>query len=174
VKKLKKNKQILSSFLITCPVCGKKGFSVKQVLDDIPYFGEVLETFASCKFCGYKAHDILPLGENKYPKKQEVFVSSKKELSIRVVKSKYCSIEIPEVGLKIQPGPESESYISNIEGVIDRIIDSLKTISVVKHEKKKDIEEEISKLEKAKEGKSKITIIFRDPTGQSAIIRKVK
>ncbi len=173
VKTLRKSKHILNSFLINCPVCGEKNFSVEQVLDEIPYFGEVLETFAHCKSCGYKAHDILPLGENKNPKKQEIEVS-KDNLGLRVVKSKYCSIEIPEIGLKITPGPESESYISNVEGVLDRVIDSLKRISKIKHDKEKELKKQIEKLNSAKEGKVKLTIIFNDSTGQSAVIRKVK
>ncbi len=172
MKKKQKSKVIFNPSLLNCPVCNKHGFSVQQVLDNIPYFGEVLETFASCKFCGYKTHDILPLSEKGYPKKQKIAISSKKALEVRVVKNRYCSIEIPEIGLKIKPGPESEAYISNVEGVIDRIIYSLKTISVVKKEKQKEIEKEINKLEKAKQGKLKITLIFNDPTGQSAILIK--
>ena len=172
MKKLKKSK-ILGSSLIICPVCGKRGFTVKQVLDEIPYFGEVLETFASCKYCGYKAHDILPLSEKKYPKTQEIKVSKLRDLEIRVVKGKYCSIEIPEIGLKVKPGPESESYISNIEGIIDRLISSLRKIAVVRKDKREAIEKEISKLEKAKEGKFKLTIVFKDATGQSAILKRV-
>ena len=172
MKKQKKSKQIFNYFFIKCPVCGRKGFSVRQVLNDIPYFGEVLETFANCKFCGYKTYDILPLGEKKYPKVQEITVHGKKELSLRVVKGKYCSIEIPEIGLKIKPGPNSEAYISNVEGVIDRIIEAFEKISVVKKEKEKEVKSKIKKIKSAKMGKEKIKIKFIDPTGQSAIIRK--
>ena len=170
MKKVKKRSKVIYSSIITCPVCGKKSFNISQVLDDIPHFGEVLETFAHCDSCGYKAHDILPLSEKRYPIKQKIKISSK-SLAYRVIKSKYCTIEIPELGIKIQPGPNSESYISNVEGVIDRIIDGLKRIKTIKEEKKKEIEKLVKKLLRIKE-KGGATLVFYDRTGQSAIIEK--
>ena len=169
-KKNQKSEEILTSSLIICPVCNKKTFSVKQRLDKISYFGEVLETFAFCSNCNYKANDILPLGEKKYSIEQKIIVSNKKALETRIVKNKYCAIKIPELGINIEPGPNSEAYISNIEGVIDRIIDSLKSIAVVKPKSKEKIQDKINKLNKTKSEKLKITIIFKDPTGQSAIL----
>ena len=165
-----KSKKIFNSFLLNCPVCGKKGFSIHQVLEDIPYFGEVLETFAHCKFCGYKTYDILPLGKQRYPKRQKVVISNKNDLSKRLIKSKYCSINIPEINLKINPAYNSEAYISNIEGLLNRIIISLKSIAVIKPEKKDEIEKEIEKLKKVKNGNLKVAIILSDPTGQSAVL----
>ena len=160
-RKANKDKFSISSFF-NCPVCGKKGFSVSQRLDNIPYIGEVLETFASCKYCKYKTHDILPLTKKEYPKLQKLKVSNSKDLERRVVKSKYCQITIPEIELDISPGPGSESYISNVEGVIDRIIYSLKSIKKMNDSKNKKnrIEEKIQLLEDAKKEKNKITIIF--------------
>ena len=31
------------------------------------------------------------------------------------------SIEIPELGVRIDPGPVSQGFVSNVEGVLDRI-----------------------------------------------------
>ena len=170
--KNQKSRKIFNPSLLDCPVCGKRGFSIYQIVEDIPYFGEVLETFAHCKFCGYKTYDILLLGKQRYPKKQKVIISSEKDLSKRIVKSKYCSIKIPEINLKISPGSNSEAYISNVEGLLNRTIESLKSIASVKPEKENDIKKEIKKLEKAKSGNFKITILLDDPTGQSSIVSK--
>ena len=97
-------------------------------------------------------------------------MSSIKDLSKRVVKSKYCSIEIPSIDLRISPGSSSEAYISNVEGLLDRIIDSLKSIESLTPGKKTEFDEKIKILNRAKKGNLKLEIIFDDPTGQSAIL----
>ncbi len=173
MKKKLNNKKTSNSFFFNCPACNKKGFSVEQRIDTIPYLGEVLETFAKCKYCKYKTHDILPLTEKDYPKKHKIKISKQKDLERRVIKGKYCTIKVPEIELEIDPGPGSESYISNLEGVIDRIIYSLKRIKKLKKEEKK-IDKKIKLLESAKNQKKEITIIFEDPTRQSVVLKNFK
>ena len=174
VQKKTNKKQILNSSFVLCPVCKKQDFNVIQSLDEIPYFGEVLETFAQCGSCKYKTYDILPLAEKKFPKQQKIKISEK-NLCARVVKGKYCEIQIPEIGLTVEPGPDSEAYISNVEGVLDRMIFALKSMKSVKPESKKEIDEKIEMLQQAKQGKKAITLVFKDEQGQSAIIKeKVK
>ncbi len=174
-RKLNSSKIPISSFF-NCPVCGKKGFKVKQKIDEIPYIGEVLATFASCKYCKYKTHDIIPLSEKNFPKIQKVKIENKKDLEKRVVKSKYCFIKIPELDLEINPGPNSECYISNLEGLIDRLIDSFKKIKTVKKSKKnkEKMNDKIKTLKNVKKLKEKITIIFKDETRHSIIINSKK
>ena len=43
------------------------------------------------------------------------------DLAIRVVRSMSASIEIPELGVRIDPGPACQGFVSNVEGVLDRI-----------------------------------------------------
>ena len=158
------------SFIILCPVCNNKTFNILQRTDNIPHFGEVLETFAHCDSCKYKTSDILPLEKHKATK-QNVLVS-KNEMEYRVVKSKFCMIKVPELGLKIDPGPDSEGYITNVEGLLDRIADFLKSLKVLKPKEINKIEKLIEKIKSAKEGKIKLTIIFSDKTGNSRIIKE--
>ena len=42
---------------------------------------------------------------------------------VRVVRSASARVEIPEIGVEIDPGPACEGFVSNVEGVIDRIDD---------------------------------------------------
>lgn len=167
------NKKIINSSFILCPVCGKQDFNVIQSLDEIPYFGEVLETFAQCNSCKYKTYDLLPLAGKKFPKSQKTKISIK-TMNKRVVKGKYCEIQIPEIGLSVEPGPDSEAYISNVEGVLDRMISALNSIKAVRPESKKEIDEKIKILESAKNGKKELTLIFKDAQGQSAIIDETR
>ncbi|MDD5182203.1 MAG: ZPR1 zinc finger domain-containing protein [Candidatus Nanoarchaeia archaeon] len=166
----KKFKPFESSFLISCPVCKEKTFTVMQRLDRIPYFGEVLETFASCSNCKYKTSDVLPVEEKKAAALHKKAVSKESHLSLRLVKSKNATVEIPEIGLLIKPGSDSEAFITNIEGMLDRIIDTVGGFKAHHPDKKAEIEKTLKSLQQMKKGKKKFTLIIRDKSGQSAIL----
>jgi len=158
------------SFLIFCPVCKEKTFTVMQRIDHIPYFGEVLETFASCSHCKYKSSDVLPVEDKKAPALHKKTISKETHLSLRLVKSKNATIEIPEIGLKIAPGPDSEAFITNIEGMIDRIIDIVAGFKAHHPDKKTEIDKTLKSLDLMKKAKKPFTLIIRDKSGQSAIL----
>ncbi|MBP3800305.1 MAG: hypothetical protein ILA19_04935, partial [Bacilli bacterium] len=40
---------------------------------------------------------------------------SKETLSVRVVRSQSATVTIPEIGVKVEPGPKSEGYVTNVE-----------------------------------------------------------
>jgi zinc finger protein len=141
-----------------------------QRIDHIPYFGEVLETFASCSNCKYKSSDVLPVEEKKAAALHKKAVSKESHLSLRLVKSKNATIEIPEIGLLIEPGPDSEAFITNIEGMIDRIIDIVAGFKAHHPKKSKEIDKTLKALEQMKKAKKKFTLIIRDKSGQSAIL----
>mgnify|MGYP006290837763 CR=1 FL=1 len=167
-KASKKKKSFENSLTVKCPACNKSTFKVIQKTDTIPHFGEVLETFASCESCGYKTNDILPL-EKHEPVDRKIEINSD-VLEWRIVKSKFCTIEFPELGITIEPGPGSEAYISNIEGLINRTIEALSRSKKVVKNKDKEVDEIVSKLEDIKQGKGKLTLKIKDKTGQSKII----
>ncbi|MHA1384213.1 MAG: ZPR1 zinc finger domain-containing protein [Candidatus Helarchaeota archaeon] len=155
---------------INCPICKSK-ISTHFKTVDIPYFGEVILITLICDNCGYKKNDLFNVYE-KGPKRYIYKFEEKKDLNIRVVRSGSCTIKIPELGSVIEPGIESEGYITNIEGILYRISDILTTIENqgTDIDSLKKIEELRSKIEKAKVGKFKLTLILEDPTGNSAII----
>lgn len=105
----------------------------------------------------------------------EILVETSEDLDARVIRSTSGTIRIPEMGVTIEPGSVSESYITNIEGVLQRIRDVLITASrwvQGDEEKSSRSEELLSMLEDVIEGKRKITVIVEDPLGNSAIISK--
>ena len=109
-----------------CPVCNIKGcLEVKTKTEIIPYFGEIMESTVKCQECGFKHSDTICL-EIKEPVKYSLSVD-KNKINVRVVKSQSATITIPELGLKVEPGPQSQSYISNVEGVIKRFENAVKT-----------------------------------------------
>ncbi|AEH07009.1 ZPR1-related zinc finger protein [Methanothermococcus okinawensis IH1] len=166
------NMETKSVNVIDCPICGAKN-SLKIITNelDIPYFGKVIETTMICDKCKYRKSDILPV-EVKEPKRFILKICGEEDLNKRVIKSSTGYIKIPELGFEVKPGPASQGYISNVEGVLNRLEDSLKTLIkwTETNEEKKKAEEIMEKIEDIKNGKETATLIIEDPLGHSAII----
>ncbi|WP_457751100.1 ZPR1 zinc finger domain-containing protein [Thermococcus sp.] len=163
-----------------CPICGGKGtLKVIQHIHEIPYFGKVMESTIICDRCGYRNADVMML-EDRPPKLYTVKVENEKDLFTRVVRSKSGTIELEEIGVKIEPGPAAEGFVSNIEGVLERVRE---TLLIAKEFRKQEGDEEAVKksdeileyIEEVKEGKKPLTVKIADPLGNSALIgEKVK
>ncbi|AKB44594.1 ZPR1 zinc finger domain-containing protein [Methanosarcina vacuolata] len=157
---------------ICCPLC-HTDLVMNWQRDNIPYFGEIMHISARCK-CSFRFADTMILSI-KEPMRYEMPVETSEDLNARVIRSTSGTIRIPEMGVTIEPGSVSESYVTNIEGVLQRVRDVLLTASRwVKGDKEKSLrsEELLCMLEDVIEGKRKITVIVEDPLGNSAIISK--
>jgi zinc finger protein len=157
---------------ISCPLC-QKDLIMKWQRDNIPYFGEVMYITARCP-CSFRFADTMILS-SKEPMRYELSVESLEDLGARVIRSTSGTIRIPEMGIAIEPGTVSDSYITNIEGVLQRIQNVLTTASrwVQEDEEKFARSQELlCMLNEVIEGKRKITVIVEDPLGNSAIISK--
>ncbi len=112
---------------------------------------------------------------SKEPMRYEMPVETSEDLDARVIRSTSGTIRIPEMGVTIEPGSVSESYVTNIEGVLHRVRDVLATASrwvQGDEEKSSRSEELLCMIEEVIQGKRKITVIVEDPLGNSAIISK--
>jgi zinc finger protein len=156
---------------IDCPVCGcKNTMVVITKTENIPYFGEIMESTAKCHDCGYKHSDIMCL-EQKESVRYELKIN-KSNLNARVIRSQSATVRIPELGLKVEPGPRSQGYVSNVEGVLTRFHDAVITaMNLVEDAQSKENASNILKeLEKVKNGENTVTMIIEDPFGHSIII----
>ncbi len=154
-----------------CPMCGAVGtFHVKGRVDAIPYFGEVMSTSLNCSACKFRHADVMCLGEQK-PARYEFTIASEADMLVRVVKSSTGTVKVPKLGVTIEPGPASEGYVSNIEGVLDRIQTTLKlAIKKVEPQKRKRGNAVLKKIHAIRGGKLKAKLIIMDPFGNSAIV----
>ena len=149
-------------------MCGRQ-LVTSWVPDNIPFFGEVMHVTSLCA-CGFRYSDTLILTQHE-PVHYEMKVKCIDDLDARVVRSTSGTIRIPEIGVDIEPGPASESFISNIEGVLDRVEEVLGMVTRWGEEDKTERAEEIlSIIEKTRAGEHEITIVIEDPLGNSAII----
>jgi zinc finger protein len=163
-----------------CPICGGKGtLKAMQYIHEIPYFGKVMESTIFCEKCGYRNADVVML-EDRPPKLYTVKVENEKDLFTRVVRSKSGTIELDEIGVKIEPGPAAEGFVSNVEGVLERVRETLLMAREFKRqegdeEAVKRADEVLEYIKEVKEGRKPLTVRIMDPLGNSALVgEKVK
>lgn len=151
-----------------CPVCSVRPVYYNTTTLNVPYFGEIVQTTIFCKKCGYHHSDTMISSINE-PTRYEYPICSRKDMDVRVVRSSSGTVSIPEIGAKVEPGPVSECFVSNIEGILERIKNVTEDMETKNKKKKKEI---LEKIEKIRNGKEKATLIIDDPLGNSAIIGK--
>lgn len=154
-----------------CPFCGSTGTcTFFGKIHDIPYFGETIESLVYCTACGFRHADVMHT-EEKEPARYEFEITSSEDMSVRVVRSSTGVIEIPSLGVTVHPGPASQGFISNIEGVLNRISEAiLVAIQTAGEDEKRRGEEKLRMIEEIKEGKRTAVIAISDERGLSAII----
>jgi len=156
-----------------CPVCGGvKTLEVTNRTDNIPYFGDMLETAVSCKKCGYQSSDSISLEHND-PIRYSLKIDNTK-LNTRVAKSQTATITIPDLGLKVEPGPKSQGYVSNVEGILNRFESAVvRAIKLEGEDIERDVNEKaldiIEFITKIKTGEYSTLLILEDPFGNSLI-----
>jgi zinc finger protein len=93
------------------------------------------------------------------------------DLSIRVVRSSRGMVDIPELGVRIEPGPACEGFITNVEGVIARVDGVLEgVLTWAEGEEREKAEELRASIAEIRAGTMPVTLIIEDPSGNSAII----
>jgi zinc finger protein len=151
---------------ITCPQC--KGSMEVTTREDHTFWPEgILQVMMHCSSCGHRFVDVFPLVEQP-PNKQELFVNKTSLLTARVVKSSRAKVSIPELGVEIDPGPSSEGYITNVEGILDRIEMVLKDMVRWKKPGAREMLRRVKAIRK--ELREPFTLIIEDMSGSSIII----
>lgn len=153
-----------------CPFCNEKKCTLHEEELDIPFFGKVFVFSMECDACGARKSDVEP-AEHKEPCRYTLEIESDEDLNIKVVKSGEATLKIPHV-ITIESGPASEGYITNVEGVLDRVKKVIESsLDAEEDDGAKDKARNlIKKLNKALVGREKIKIIIEDHSGNSAII----
>lgn len=153
-----------------CPFCNNDTLALTEKETEVPYFGKLLIFSMSCSSCNYHKADVEAL-ENREPVKYTLEIDSEEDLKIRIVKSSEATIKIPHV-TTISPGPASNGYVTNIEGILSRVKKQIEIARDNEEEQdaKKKAKNLLKKLQKVMWGQEKLKFIVEDPTGNSAII----
>ncbi len=154
-----------------CPVCNTNNLTLTQDEINIPNFGNTFIFSMCCSNCGYHKADVESL-EQKEPSKFTFIIEKEADMKIRVIKSGNATIKIPQLKIEVTPGPSSEGYISNIEGMLERFkkIIEAERDTAEDNEVKKHAKKLLKKLWDVSLGDEELKIIIEDPSGNSAII----
>lgn len=161
----------INEMIIKCPVCAVEGIATSVMKEiEIPHFGKVLETTIQCSKCGFKHNDIIALEHND-PAKYTLKIS-KETLSVRVVRSQSATVTIPEIGVKVEPGPKSEGYVTNVEGILTRFESAVKRAMQLfeDEESQNNAKNTLAAIQELIKGNGTATLIIDDPFGQSNIV----
>ncbi|MEM2727033.1 MAG: ZPR1 zinc finger domain-containing protein [Archaeoglobaceae archaeon] len=155
--------------MISCPICGRE---LRLFVDtyEVPFFDKILLTSVSCE-CGFKHADSIVLGE-KEPTRYKI-KANRGNLFTKVIRSTSGTIRIPELGVSIEPGPASQAFITNLEGVLTRVADIVRVAMKWNEEDAEKVnrcEWILKRIEKVVEGEEELTIILEDPFGNSLIL----
>lgn len=165
------NEEEIHEMIIKCPACSIEGIAKSMMKEiEIPHFGKVLETTIQCPECGFKHSDVIALEQND-PAKYTIEIN-KNNLSVRVVRSQSATVTIPELGVKVEPGPKSEGYVTNVEGILTRFEEAVKKAMNLfdDEESQKNAQNTLNNILELKKGNGIATLIIHDPFGQSNIV----
>lgn len=153
-----------------CPTCLKNTLTLMEQEEEIPFFGKVFIFSMRCSNCDYNKAD-LESNEKKDPCKYVFEINGEDDLKVRIVKSSEATVKLPRI-MTITPGPASNGYVTNIEGVLNRAKDVLERTKESADDKKDKITaiKLIKKINKIIFGTEKLKITIEDPSGNSAII----
>ncbi len=153
-----------------CPLCHNKTLILTERETEVPYFGNVYLFSMTCNNCKYHKADVEAI-DKKEPLKYEFEISSEEDMKVRVVKSSEAIVKLPHLAT-ITPGPASQGYVTNIEGVLNRIKYQIEAAREMEEdeEAKKKAKTLLKKITRIMWGQERQKLVIEDPSGNSAII----
>ncbi len=156
---------------IVCPTCNEANLLMRSMLYSIPFFNELALFSMECPSCNFSHSDVFS-AEQRKPARFTLHVNSIALLRARVVRSGSGTFRLPEFGIDVEPGPAAESFITNVEGVLQRTRSVVETAInfADKPEEKAKGAEILANMNRAVEGEYPFTLVIEDPAGVSGII----
>ena len=153
-----------------CFVCNKNNLTCSKYSTCDTYTKEFDVISESCK-CGFR-NFYLDFKEGGGPKRYVLLVT-KDELNSRVVKSKEGVIRIPQLDISVDSFPNSQSFVSNVEGVLRRILQQLKILErdvSLSEVQKQKLRSALEKLGDVIRGRGALELVLDCRSGNCAII----
>jgi len=167
----KRGNEIVYSF--KCPSCQEGTIDIFKTIYDLPDGDKMLILKFECNICNFHKNDIIPLTTNMEPGIMTLQVTDEDDLKSKIYRSPIGKLEIPELDLIVEPGPRADFYYTNVQGILFRFETAVSIYNYNLEEndpEKREIDELLSNLKLAIDGKFKFTLIISDLEGGSYII----
>lgn len=153
-----------------CPACGGT-LTMRSATQKLPYFGDTLHTTVLCQGCDFK-HATSMVLEVHPPARHTLRFRLPEDAGVRVVRSHSGTYRVPELGFVAEPAEASEAFVSNVEGVLDRVGDVLVRARLMFEEEAQQAraEELLARLQRIRDGEEGATLVLEDPYGNSQIL----
>lgn len=153
-----------------CPACGENSLTLLTVQSEVAHFGRTLETLLRCSMCGFRHNDFMVL-DQRAPVRITLKATREDHLFARVIRSNSCTWSIQELGFRAEPTSASEAFVSNVEGLLDRAADVIKTARNFQEDADKQAlcDALLLRCLAMSEGREPVTVVLEDPFGNSAI-----
>ncbi|MHA2379820.1 MAG: ZPR1 zinc finger domain-containing protein [Candidatus Thorarchaeota archaeon] len=156
---------------VMCPACEEGRLDIQSILYSVPYFNELAMFTMKCPKCNFSHNDVFS-AEQRPPMRWVLKVNDQQLMQTRVVRSSSGTIRLPDFGIDVEPSPAAESFISNVEGVLQRtmpVVESAIRFAETDEQRRRGAEV-LEMLQKASKGEMTFTLIVEDPVGVSAIL----
>ena len=168
-----KAKESEESFSFKCPSCIEGQIKIRKVIYDLKDGDQMLILNFTCDTCDYSTNDIIPISTNMKPGVISLKVKNEKDLKSKIYRSPTGKLEIPELDLKVEPGPRADFYFTNVEGILLRFESAVK---IYRNNLESgdpqinEIDQVLKDLEKALKGSLPFELKITDLAGGSYII----
>jgi len=153
-----------------CPACGKNTLTLVETQRDIAFFGKVFIYSMDCSACGFHKADVES-EKGGQPVKITFEVAKEDDLRVRVIKSSTATVKLPRI-TTIEPGPAANGYVTNIEGILNRVRVQLENVrdNSEDDDDRNKAKSLLKKLRRIMWQEETLVITIEDPEGNSAII----
>ena len=153
-----------------CPMCHQNSLTLTERDIEVPYFGKLLAFSMLCSNCKFHKADVETEQQGE-PLRYTFEIESEKDMSVRIIKSSEATVKFPHL-TTIEPGTASQGYVSNVEGLLNRIKHEIEVIRDTAEDEgdKTKAKNLLKKIFRITCGEEKQKLIIDDPSGNSAII----
>ncbi len=156
---------------IICPRCKKGTIEMNRTLHKLPDGEEILILLMECNSCAFSRSDVIPLA-SAFQAGTYTLQINDGDLTAKIFRSPSGIISLPEADFEIEPGQAAEYMITNVEGILNRMIRWSKVMLKQYEENEseyKKVDSTIKILTKCVTGSRKFHLILSDSVGGSYI-----
>ncbi|MHA1202870.1 MAG: ZPR1 zinc finger domain-containing protein [Candidatus Heimdallarchaeaceae archaeon] len=154
-----------------CPACESNNTKVTQKIMDLPHFPQMWFYNLTCSDCHYKYNDFINLSI-KDPMRYIYHAENEEDYTTKIIRAANGTIRFPQIEAMIEPGPNADGFVSNIEGILRDIQGKVRFLlgDAETQEERQKIIDYVSMLDEYIDENKPIVIIVEDPFGNSTII----